>query len=172
MFAVCWWYVALSIRVELSLPITSWFCSLLSLSLPILMTFILIYLAQSFRCVPLLPRIGLFMLPPSPVWQVGAPIGWNGLLSPLYLVQERLCGVRVQHGFSYWLLQHVQLFSGKLVGTNKEHCFVHLYIQFFINLPYCLFLYSLFINLSLLLIRVQHFYHINSQTRILIYHIC
>ena len=47
---------------------------------------------------------------------------------------ETLWGKGSAWFFSYWLLQHVQLFSGKLVGTYKEHCFVHLYIQFFIKL--------------------------------------
>ena len=61
-------------------------------------------------------------------------------------------------------------FPGNLLGPIKSIVLSICIFNFSSN--YCLGLYSLFINLSLLLIRVQHFYLINSQTCILIYHIC
>ena len=89
----------------------------------------------------------------------------------LVLVQERLCGVRVQHGFFFPIGSYsmCSYFPGNLLGPIKSIVLSICIFNFSSN--YCLFLYSLFINLSLLLIRVQHSYHINSQTRILIYHI-
>ena len=117
------------IRVELSLPITCRFGSLLSLSLLVLMTVILFYSAQSFLCVPLLPRFELFMLPPSPVWQAGAPrLKWVAV-SLVLSTGETLRGKGAAWFFPLALTACTAIF-GKFVAPYKEHCSVHLYVQF------------------------------------------